>query len=75
MLVALWQFDKESVLAGLLLFRLLYYLVPFAIALVILGLREIWLNLRNARAAKPKLIKSVTAPIRSEIEAKKADAD
>jgi hypothetical protein len=31
--------------------------------------------LRNARAAKPKLIKSVTAPIRSEIEAKKADAD
>jgi uncharacterized membrane protein YbhN (UPF0104 family) len=75
MLVALWQFDKESVLAGLLLFRLLYYLVPFAIALVILGLREIWLNLRNARAAKPKPIKSVTAPIRSEIEAKKADAD
>ena len=29
MLVALWQFDKEDLLAGLLLFRLLYYLVPF----------------------------------------------
>ena len=75
MLVALWQFDKESVLAGLLLFRLLYYLAPFAIALVILGLREIWLNLRGARLVKPKLIKSVTAPIRSEIEAKKPDVD
>src|ERR1700730_7141977 len=27
MLVALWQFDKEDLLAGLLLFRLLYYVV------------------------------------------------
>jgi uncharacterized membrane protein YbhN (UPF0104 family) len=75
MLVALWQFDKESVLAGLLLFRLLYYLAPFAIALVILGLREIWLNLKGARAVKPKVITSVTAPIRSEIEAEKTNAD
>jgi hypothetical protein len=49
MLVALWQFDKESLLAGLLLFRVLYYLTPFAIALAILGAREIWLNLRGTR--------------------------
>ena len=49
MLVALWQFDKESVLAGLLLFRLLYYIVPFVLALAILGSREIWLNLKGAR--------------------------
>jgi uncharacterized membrane protein YbhN (UPF0104 family) len=41
MLVALWQFDREDLLAGLLLFRLLYYIVPFAIALVVLGIREI----------------------------------
>ncbi|MGA8969439.1 MAG: lysylphosphatidylglycerol synthase domain-containing protein [Pseudolabrys sp.] len=76
MLVALWQFDKESVLAGLLLFRLLYYIVPFAIALAILGLREIWLNMKGARRnIEPKSITSVTAPIRSEIEAEKTDAD
>ena len=37
MLVALWQFDKEDLLAGLLLFRLLYYIVPFALSLLILG--------------------------------------
>jgi hypothetical protein len=49
MLVALWQFDKEDVLAGLLLFRLLYYIVPFAISLLILGAREIVLALRGAR--------------------------
>jgi uncharacterized membrane protein YbhN (UPF0104 family) len=41
MLVALWQFDKEQLLAGLLLFRLLYYVIPFALALVILGIREL----------------------------------
>ena len=33
MLVALWQFDKEELLAGLLLFRLLYYIIPFALSL------------------------------------------
>jgi uncharacterized membrane protein YbhN (UPF0104 family) len=43
MLIALWQFDKEDLLAGLLLFRLIYYVVPFAISLVILGIRELML--------------------------------
>src|ERR1700730_17857672 len=47
MLVALWQFDKEELLAGLLLFRLLYYVVPFALALVVLGSRELYLFLRG----------------------------
>ena len=41
MLVALAQFDKEELLASLLLFRLLYYIIPFALALAILGAREI----------------------------------
>lgn len=45
MLVALWQFDKEELLAGLLLFRLLYYIAPFALSLAILGIREIILGM------------------------------
>src|SRR6185312_8444240 len=49
MLVALWQFDKEDLLAGLLLFRLLYYIVPFALALAILGGREIIKGVFSAR--------------------------
>ena len=75
MLVALWQFDKEAVLAGLLLFRVLYYLMPFAIALVILGVRELWLNIYGVRR-KPELeaVMSVTAPIRSEIDPERTDA-
>ena len=75
MLVALWQFDKEAVLAGLLLFRVLYYLVPFALALVILGAREIWLNMHGTRVKRElEAVTSVTAPIRSEIEPEKTDA-
>jgi uncharacterized membrane protein YbhN (UPF0104 family) len=51
MLVALWQFDKEDLLAGLLLFRLLYYVVPFAFSLLILGGREFLLGLRGPSSA------------------------
>jgi uncharacterized membrane protein YbhN (UPF0104 family) len=50
MLIALWQFDREHMVAGLLLFRLLYYIVPFALALIILGMREIWIKLEQRRA-------------------------
>jgi uncharacterized membrane protein YbhN (UPF0104 family) len=41
MLVALPQFEKEALLAALLLFRLLYYVIPFALALALLGIREL----------------------------------
>ena len=44
MFVALWQFDREELLAGLLLFRLLYYVVPLTLSLVILGIRELWVD-------------------------------
>lgn len=47
MLVGLWQLDREELIAGLLIFRLLYYIVPFALALAVLGVRELILNLRK----------------------------
>jgi uncharacterized membrane protein YbhN (UPF0104 family) len=49
MLIALWQYDKEELLAGLLIFRLLYYITPFALALATLGVREFMLSLRRRR--------------------------
>src|SRR6266516_3900096 len=58
MLVALWQFDKEDVLAGVLLFRLLYYIIPFVLSLAVLGAREILLSRGMRRlpvAASPSL--------------------
>ena len=78
MLVALWQFNKEDLLAGLVLFRLLYYLCPFVVAVGVLGIREFWLNARGTSALPeppPARILSVTQPIRSEIEREKTDAD
>jgi len=54
MLVALWHFDTDQLLAGLLMFRLLYYIAPLAIALPILGVREIFITLSQARVALPR---------------------
>jgi uncharacterized membrane protein YbhN (UPF0104 family) len=73
MLVALWQFDKEHLVAGLLLFRVLYYLVPFVVALTILGTREVWLNTRRAKASAELPPIPTSAPIKSELEAEKTD--
>jgi uncharacterized membrane protein YbhN (UPF0104 family) len=55
MLIALWQMDKEQLLAGLLLFRLLYYIVPFALSLIMLGVRELMLNF-SSPLRRPKML-------------------
>ena len=47
MFIGLWQFDKEDLLAGLLLFRMFYYVLPFAVTLAVLGVRELWLDVRE----------------------------
>src|SRR6266568_9087786 len=44
MLVALPEFGREQLLATLLVFRLLYFMIPFGISISIMGLREFWLN-------------------------------
>lgn len=49
MLIALWQYDAEDLLAGLLIFRLLYYILPFTLALATLGIRELALHMAGRR--------------------------
>src|SRR5215468_1461454 len=49
MLVGLWQMDREELLAGMLLFRVLYYIGPFIISVILLTLREIILGARLKR--------------------------
>ena len=44
MLVALPEFGREQLLATLLVFRILYFLIPFGISISIMGTRELWLN-------------------------------
>jgi uncharacterized membrane protein YbhN (UPF0104 family) len=44
MMVALPQFAREELVATLLLFRLLYFVVPFTVAITTMGIREFWMN-------------------------------
>jgi glycosyltransferase 2 family protein len=44
MLVALPEFGREQLLATLVVFRILYFMIPFGIAIGIMGTRELWLN-------------------------------
>ena len=50
-LIALSYLPRESVLGSLLLFRVCYYVVPFALALVMLGFYEGLMRLRRHQAA------------------------
>ncbi len=43
-LVALPQFSREHLVATLLMYRVLYFVIPFMLAITILGMRELWLN-------------------------------
>ena len=44
MLVALPDFGREQLLATLVVFRILYFLIPFGISISIMGSREFWLS-------------------------------
>jgi hypothetical protein len=47
MLIGLPDFDRAELVATLLLYRLLYFVAPFAIALAGLGLREAYIQMRQ----------------------------
>jgi uncharacterized membrane protein YbhN (UPF0104 family) len=64
MMVALWQFDKEDLLAGLLLFRLLYYIIPFVLSLGVLGIREVLLSRATRRISQSAQPPPHTASVR-----------
>jgi glycosyltransferase 2 family protein len=44
MLLALPQFGREQLVATLVVFRILYFVIPFSVAITIMGTRELWLN-------------------------------
>ena len=75
MLVALWQFDREELLAGLLLFRLLYYIIPFTIALAVLGLREIVKGVKTSHVPSLPTLTGEALVARVENESSNSDRD
>jgi glycosyltransferase 2 family protein len=62
MLVALPEFGREQLLATLLVFRVLYFVIPFAAAISIMGTRELWLNVVRPWQERRKLNEACTAP-------------
>jgi uncharacterized membrane protein YbhN (UPF0104 family) len=59
MLVGLEMMDQEQLLAGMLLFRVLYYLAPFFISVMLLTLRELIIG---SRSKKLQAIAAETQP-------------
>lgn len=71
MILALPQFEVSDVVASILLFRLLYFVVPFAISLTVMGSREIWYNIVEPWQAKRRQQRlDVTSAVTQKIEAK-----
>src|SRR5215475_4257756 len=76
MLVALPEFGREQLLATLLVFRILYFVIPFGIAISIMGTRELWMNVVEpwqerrrlaeacARANLPREVTPMERPLR-----------
>jgi uncharacterized membrane protein YbhN (UPF0104 family) len=61
MLVALPEFGREQLLATLVVFRILYFLIPFGISISIMGMREIWLNVVQPWQERRRLSEPCTA--------------
>src|SRR6201989_1986872 len=64
MLVALPQFSKEQLVATLVVFRILYFVIPFCISISILGTREFWLNVVQPWQERRRLADACTAKAR-----------
>src|ERR1700753_1341706 len=62
MLVALPEFGREQLLATLLVFRVLYFVIPFGLAISIMGARELWLNVVQPWQQRRRLNESLPPP-------------
>jgi uncharacterized membrane protein YbhN (UPF0104 family) len=72
MLVALPEFGREQLLATLVVFRILYFLIPFGISISIMGMRELWLNVVQPWQERRRLSEACTASatVRQPIESR-----
>ena len=63
MLVALPEFGREQLLATLVVFRILYFMIPFGIAISIMGARELWLSVVKPWQERRRLQEAFPAPV------------
>ncbi|MGC2775606.1 MAG: UPF0104 family protein [Bradyrhizobium sp.] len=74
MLVGLWQMDREELLAGMLLFRMLYYLAPFLISVILLTFREVIISTRSKRLRQAALSLDPSPPPEAAYVRKRSDS-
>ena len=74
MLVGLWQMDREELLAGMLLFRMLYYLAPFLISVILLTFREVIISARSKRLRQAALSLDPSPPPEAAYVRKRSDS-
>ncbi|WP_315717140.1 MULTISPECIES: lysylphosphatidylglycerol synthase domain-containing protein [unclassified Bradyrhizobium] len=74
MLVGLWQMDREELLAGMLLFRMLYYLAPFLISVILLTFREVIISTRSKRLRQAALSLDPGPPPEAAFVRKRSDS-
>jgi uncharacterized membrane protein YbhN (UPF0104 family) len=70
MLVALPDFSREQLVATLVVFRILYFLIPFGISISIMGLREFWLSVIQPWRERRRLSEGFAEaePVRQPVE-------
>ncbi|MFL6836879.1 MAG: YbhN family protein [Bradyrhizobium sp.] len=61
MLVALPEFSREELLATLVVFRILYFIIPFGISISLMGWREFWLSVVQPSQKRRRLSEACTA--------------
>jgi glycosyltransferase 2 family protein len=54
--------DREDLLAGMLLFRLLYYIAPFVLSVILLTFREVIVGARSKRLREAASAVAVEPP-------------
>src|SRR6201994_3454382 len=74
MLVGLWQMEKEELLGGMLLFRVLYYLSPFVISVILLTFREVIIGARSKRLQQAALKLDPGPPPKAAYVRKRSDS-
>ncbi len=74
MLIALPEFGREQLLATLVVFRILYFLIPFGISITIMGCRELWLNVVRPWQERRRLSEVCTgsAAVRPPVKSRQA---
>jgi uncharacterized membrane protein YbhN (UPF0104 family) len=74
LLLALPQFGREDLLATLLMFRLLYFVIPFMLSVAIMGARELWLSVLRPWQQRRRACEAAAVAVAVRADERRRDA-